>query len=75
MSDEQFESTDFFRNKDVIDDPYPYLDHLRGKCPVFQEPYHDVYMVTGYDEAIEVYHDTNRPSRPAIRPSGPSPSS
>ncbi len=58
MSDEQFESTDFFRNKDVIDDPYPYLDHLRGKCPVFQEPYHDVYMVTGYDEAIEVYHDT-----------------
>ena len=22
-----------------------------------QEPHHDVYMVTGYDEAIEVYHD------------------
>ena len=57
MSDEQFESIDFFGTKELIDDPYPYLEHLRGKCPVVQEPYHDVYMVTGYDEAIEVYHD------------------
>ena len=22
-----------------------------------KEPFHDVYMVTGYDEAIAVYHD------------------
>lgn len=57
MNDDQFESTDFFRTKEIIDDPYPYLHHLRGKCPVAQEPHHDVYMVTGYDEAIEVYHD------------------
>ncbi len=57
MSDQQFESTDFFRSQEVIDSPYPYLDYLRGKCPVVQEPHHDVYMVTGYDEAIDVYHD------------------
>ncbi len=57
MSDDQFDSIDFFRTKDLLDNPYPYLEHLRGQCPVVQEPHHDVYMVTGYDEAIEVYHD------------------
>ncbi len=57
MSDEQFEAIDFFLTRDLIDDPYPYFEYLRGKCPVVKEPYHDVYMVTGYDEAVEVYHD------------------
>ena len=57
MSDAQFDSIDFFRTKDLIDNPYPYFEHLRGQCPVLKEPYHDVYMVTGYDEAIEIYHD------------------
>jgi cytochrome P450 len=56
VSDE-FETIDFFGTKDLIDDPYPYFEHLRGQCPVTREPFHDVYMVTGYDEAIEVYHD------------------
>ena len=57
MSDEQFDSIDFFRTKDLIDNPYPYFEHLRGRCPVVKEPHHDVYMVTGYDEAVEIYHD------------------
>jgi cytochrome P450 family 150 subfamily A5 len=57
LSDGQFDSIDFFRTKDLIDNPYPFLEHLREQCPVVKEPHHDVYMVTGYDEAIEVYHD------------------
>ncbi|MGP0032486.1 MAG: cytochrome P450 [Acidimicrobiales bacterium] len=57
MSDDPFDAIDFFSAKDVIDNPYPYLEHLRGQCPVVKEPHHDVYMVTGYDEAIEIYHD------------------
>jgi len=57
VSDDRFESIDFFGTKELIDNPYPYFEHLRGQCPVVQEPHHDVYMVTGYDEAIEVYHD------------------
>ncbi len=57
MNNEQFESTDFFLTKELIDDPYPYLGHLRDRCPVVKEPFHDVYMVTGYDEAVEIYHD------------------
>src|SRR5262245_49589094 len=48
---------DFFRDQSFVPDPYPYFDHLRSGCPVQREPHHDVMMVTGYDEAIEVYAD------------------
>ncbi len=57
MSDEQFDSIDFFRTKELTDNPYPYFEHLRAQCPVMKEPHHDVFMVTGYDEAVEIYHD------------------
>jgi cytochrome P450 len=57
VTDDPFESVDFFRTQELIDDPYPYFEHLRGQCPVLKEPYHNVYMVTGYDEAVEIYHD------------------
>ena len=57
MSDDTFDSVDYFRTKDLTEDPYPYFDYLRAQCPITKEPYHDVYMVTGYDEAIAVYHD------------------
>jgi hypothetical protein len=42
MSD--IESKDFFRDDDLVNDPYPYLAALRGKCPVQREPHHDVVM-------------------------------
>ena len=58
MSD--FETIDFFRGDEVIADPYPYFDDLRARCPVQREPHHDVVMVTGYEEALAVYHDTER---------------
>ncbi|HVV37279.1 MAG TPA: cytochrome P450 [Acidimicrobiales bacterium] len=49
---------DFFRGGAVIKDPYPYYEQLRAQCPVHREPHQGVYMVTGYDEALAVYHDT-----------------
>jgi len=49
---------DFFSDPAVVADPYPYFDALREGCPVQREPHHDVVMVTGYDEALGVYHDT-----------------
>jgi cytochrome P450 len=55
MSD--FDSIDFFRGSELVVDPYPYFDHLRGQCPVLREPHHGVVMVTGYDEALKVYTD------------------
>ena len=37
--------------------PTPTASSCASRCPVTQEPYHDVFMVTGYDEAIAAYHD------------------
>lgn len=53
-----FDSMDFFRDDALVADPYPYFDHFRGRCPVRREQQHDVLLVTGYDEALAVYHDT-----------------
>jgi cytochrome P450 len=53
-----FDALDFFRDDSLVADPYPYFDHLREQCPVRREPHHDVFMVTGYDEAVAVYNDT-----------------
>ena len=57
MSAPDYDAIDFFRDNAVIEDPYPYFDHLRSKCPVRREPHHDVIMVTGYDEACAVFGD------------------
>jgi cytochrome P450 len=51
---------DFFRDDAFVADPFPYFEFLRGQCPVQREPHHGVVMVTGYDEAVEIYNDTER---------------
>ena len=53
-----FDDIDFFRGNELVADPYPYFDFLRGTCPVQLEPNHGVVMVTGYDEAVSVYTNT-----------------
>jgi cytochrome P450 family 150 subfamily A5 len=45
---------DFFRDEQLIDNPYPYFDALRQQCPVTRESHHGVVMVTGWEEAVEV---------------------
>lgn len=52
-------SIDFFRDESLVADPYPYFHELRDRCPVQRESHHDVVMVTGYDEALAVYNDTD----------------
>ncbi|TDC88540.1 cytochrome P450 [Actinomadura sp. 7K507] len=54
-----FEALDFFRGDELVDDPYPYFEALRQKCPVQREPHHDVVMITGYDEAVQIYNDVD----------------
>ena len=54
-----YDALDFFLGDALVDDPYPYFDHLRARCPVVREPHHDVMMVTGYDEAVAVYNDSS----------------
>jgi cytochrome P450 len=55
-----FDAVDFFRAGRLYQDPYPYYEYLRQHGPVWREPHHGVVMVTGYEEAIEVYQDTER---------------
>jgi cytochrome P450 family 150 subfamily A5 len=49
--------SNFFTDAALVQDPYEYYEHLRGKCPVHQEPHQGVYAVTGYDEVAAVYRD------------------
>jgi cytochrome P450 len=51
----ELDGVDFFTDMSVINDPAPYFNHLRSKCPVLREPHHGAMMVTGYEEALEVF--------------------
>jgi len=54
-----FDTIDFFMDESLVEDPYPYFEHLRASCPVQPLPHHGVVAVTGYDEATEVYRDVD----------------
>ena len=60
MSSSDFDGIDYFRAKDLWQDPYPYYEYLRAQGPAWREPHHDVVMVTGYEEAMAVYNDPSR---------------
>src|SRR6516225_5786779 len=52
-----FTEMDFFRDRRLVEDPYPYYEALRQQCPVTREDHHGVTMVTGWDEACAVLND------------------
>ena len=53
-----FDTIDFFTDGSLVPDPHPYFDYLRSQNPVLPLPHHGVVAVTGYEEATEVYKDT-----------------
>ncbi len=57
---QEFEKYDFFRSDRFINDPYSYFDFLRAKSPVLREPHQGIFMVTGYNELLEIYNDADR---------------
>lgn len=57
---DEFAAHDFFRSDRFVDDPYAYFDYLRAQSPVVREPHQGIVMVTGYNEALEVYNDPAR---------------
>ncbi len=50
---------DFFTDPSLLDDPYPYFEQLRAKCPVTPIPHHGVVAVSGWEEATEIYRDVD----------------
>src|ERR1700742_5116224 len=54
---EDLTTVDFFRDGRLTDDPYRFYEALRNKCPVSREDHYGVTMVTGWQEAVDVYND------------------
>jgi cytochrome P450 len=54
-----YETVDFFTDESLVEDPYPYFEHLRAQCPVAAMPHHGVLAVSGYDEVGEIYRNTD----------------
>jgi cytochrome P450 len=56
---DDLENRDFFTDASLLDDPYPYFEELRAKCPVTPIPHHGVVAVSGWEEATEIYRDVD----------------
>jgi cytochrome P450 len=48
--------TDYFTDAGVAADPVPYFDHMLANHLAWREQKYGVVIVTGYEEALEVYH-------------------
>src|SRR5215213_1545197 len=57
MAIQDSSSPDYFSDDRLLQNPYPYLAALRDRCPVIREDHHGVAMVTGWQEAVDVYND------------------
>lgn len=66
------DDVNFFTDREMVADPYPYLEALQARCPVSREPHLGVWMVTGWEEATEVAGDADRFSS-CIAVTGPFP--
>jgi cytochrome P450 len=53
-----FDTVDFLMDESLVEDPYPYFDHIRSKCPVLPTGHHGVVAISGFEEATEVYVNT-----------------
>jgi cytochrome P450 len=57
VSTTDFEHTDLFRDRELPVDPYPFYEWVREHGPVWYYPLWDVYLITGYEEVVAIYHD------------------
>lgn len=64
---------DFFSDPDIAQDLPGYLAAMRAKCPVYREPHQQVFMVTGYDEALQVFQQQGDTFSSAVAVNGPLP--
>ena len=64
---------DFFSDPEIAQDMPGYLAGLRNQCPVLREPHEGVFMVTGYDEALQVFQQQGDIFSSAVAVNGPLP--
>jgi cytochrome P450 len=53
----EFKDANFFTDRSIQGDPYPYFDWVREQAPVWQDPRYGLFMITGHQEAMAVYGD------------------
>ncbi len=58
MSTSELDAIDFLQPGPCHQDPFPYYEYLRAHGPVWREPHNGVFMITGHQEGIQVYHDS-----------------
>lgn len=49
---------DFYTDPEILVDPYAFFEEIRKEGPVYQPPGKDYLIVTGFEEAIEVFRNT-----------------
>lgn len=59
MTEQSSDERDYFTDPTVLRDPYAYFEEMYSKCPVHQLTSHDVVLVTGFKEALEVLQKTD----------------
>lgn len=55
---ERYDQTDYFMDLSLVDDPFPYFEHLRSRGAVVPLPAHNVVAVTCFEEALAVHLDS-----------------
>jgi cytochrome P450 len=53
----KLEERDYFSDYEILKDPYQFFEAVRAHGPVYQPPGKDYLIVTGFDEAIEIFNN------------------
>jgi cytochrome P450 len=48
---------DYFTDYEILKDPYAFFDAIRDQGPIYQPPGKDYFIVTGFEETLEVLRD------------------
>ncbi len=56
MSD--LHTRDWYTDQSLIVDPFTYYEAVRAQGPIYREPHHGAFVVTGYEETAAIYRDT-----------------
>ncbi|MGO8859716.1 MAG: cytochrome P450, partial [Acidimicrobiales bacterium] len=51
-------SVNYFTDSALMADAYPYYEAVRARGPVWREPHHGAFMITGYDEISAICRDS-----------------
>src|SRR5437763_147933 len=64
---------DYFSDPGIVDDPAPYFDEIRSKCPVLRETHHGAMIVTGYEQVLEALNKPSEVFSNCVSVAGPIP--